>query len=246
MFGFLKKKCYLRDSLQGLYDIHSHLLWGVDDGCRTAEESVEVAGRLRDMGMKGAVLTPHIIYGIHGSRSESDMVSRMEEMPPLGDFEVRLAAEYYLDEQFLEHINNPQGPLTMGDDWLLVEYGMGSMRADRQDELFEVALSGKNIIVAHPERYAFAGDGLKSRELKKLTAKNYSLQLNILSLSGYYGDRVRKVAEELLLGGAYSFVGTDTHNLRYVKALEEGVISPKVVAPLAELVVNNARQIWKK
>ena len=246
MFGFLKKKCYWRDSLEGLYDSHSHLLWGVDDGCRTPEESVEIAAKLQELGVKGAMLTPHIIYGIHGSRSESDMRSRMEEMPSLGDFEVRLAAEYYLDEKFMEHINNPEGPLTMGDDWLLVEYGMGAMRAHNQDELFEVALSGKNVIVAHPERYAFAGDGLKSRELQRLTSKNYALQLNILSLSGYYGDRVRKVAEELLLGGAYSFVGTDTHNARYIQGLAEGVISPKVVAPLAELVANNARQIWKK
>lgn len=246
MFGLFKKKTVpLKELLDGFYDVHSHLLWGVDDGCRTAEESIEVAGLLAGMGVKGAYLTPHIIYGVHDSRSEADMRAQYAQMPDLGDFQVRLAAEYHLDEKFQSHIEGPEPLLTLAEDWLLVEYSLGATRASHQNELFEVALSGKNIIVAHPERYSFLSDRKDMHELAKLTDKNYTLQLNLLSLTGHYGDRVKNIAEQLLAEGRYTFVGSDCHNKAYVASIAHGEISAKLVEPLKALMENNKRVLWK-
>jgi tyrosine-protein phosphatase YwqE len=136
--------------------------------------------------------------------------------------------------------------LTYEGDWVLVEYGLGAQRASHQDELFELALSGKGVIIAHPERYAFLAEGRNMHELDRLLDKNYALQLNLLSLTGYHGEKSRRVAEELLLSGKYTFVGSDCHSRIYTKAIAEGVISPKVVEPLRELMENNKKVLWKK
>ncbi|MBO7197737.1 MAG: hypothetical protein J6V28_02965 [Tidjanibacter sp.] len=246
MFDIFRKKTYLRDHLEGLYDIHSHLLWGVDDGCPTAEHTSDVVAALGELGIRGACLTPHIIYGLHGSRGEAELRARMAEMPDLGEFETLPGAEYYLDEKFMDHVEGEEPLLTLGDEWLLVEYGLRSPRVTHLNELFEVSVSGLNPIIAHPERYAFVSERKDRGELQLLTSRNYALQLNVLSLAGYYGERVRSVAERLLLEGAYTFVGTDVHSRVHVRALREAVISPKMVPHLRTLVENNRHLIWKK
>ena len=246
MFSIFKKKTYLIDQMGDFYDVHCHLLWGVDDGCRSAEHSCELAREMVEVGFKGAYLTPHIIYGLYGNNTEEGLRAQMGQMPDVAPLEVRLAAEYYLDEGFASHISGESPMLTFEGDWVLVEYGLGAQRVSHQEELFELALSGKNVVVAHPERYAFLAEGHNLAELSRLTDRNYALQLNLLSLTGYHGEKSRRIAEELLLAGRYTFVGSDTHSRVYTKAIREGVISPKVVEPLKELMANNKSILWGK
>lgn len=245
MFGIFRKKVYLRDHLEGFYDVHSHLLWGVDDGCRNADRTRAISAELVELGFKGAYLTPHIIYGLYGNNTEQGLRERFAEMPEGLGLELRLAAEYNLDEKFLDHVESQEPMLTMKGNHLLVEFGLGTSRVDAHlNDLFTAALKGKNIIIAHPERYAFLTEDRNFHELEKLTSKGYALQLNLLSLTGYNGDKVRRVAEELLLGGEYTFVGSDVHSRVYTQALREGMLSPKVVEPLRRLMENNKRILW--
>src|SRR5262245_36599080 len=44
----------------GKIDIHSHILPGIDDGCKTLEESFECVRKLTDAGFIGSICTPHI------------------------------------------------------------------------------------------------------------------------------------------------------------------------------------------
>jgi tyrosine-protein phosphatase YwqE len=246
MFDIFRKKCYLVDCLGDFYDVHSHLMWGVDDGCRSAEHTTQLAAELVKLGFKGAYLTPHIITGLYGNNTEKGLREKLSEMPDVSPLEIRLAAEYHLDEGFMAHVESEEPMLTLGEEYVLVEYGLGAGRASHQNELFETALSGKSIIIAHPERYAFVAEGHNYGELSQLTSKNYALQLNLLSLTGFHGSASRKAAEKLLLEGSYTFVGSDSHSRVYTKAIREGVISPKVVQPLRELMDNNKRILWKK
>ena len=41
-------------------DFHSHLIPGIDDGCATAEESIENIIELKKQGIKKIITTPHI------------------------------------------------------------------------------------------------------------------------------------------------------------------------------------------
>lgn len=245
MFGIFRKKVWLRDQLEDFYDVHSHLLWGVDDGCRDAEHTLALDAELVDLGFKGAYLTPHIIYGLYGNNTEKGLREQFTKMPEGMKLDVRLAAEYCLDEMFISHLKGEEPMLMMKGDHLLVEFSLGTGRVDSYaNDLFEVALTGKNIIIAHPERYAFLSADHNLHELEKLTSKGYSLQLNLLSLTGHHGNAVRRISEELLLKGEYTFVGSDVHSRAYTKAIREGQISPKVVEPLRELMANNKRYLW--
>lgn len=245
MFGIFKKKNYLVDLLGDFHDVHSHLLWGVDDGCADQTATDHLADRLADLGFTHVYLTPHVIYGLYDNQDEKSLRTRFAQMAPHSKVEYRLGAEYFLDENFINHVNSDQPLLTMGDNWVLTEYGLGASHVMQLDALFEVQMSGHNIIIAHPERYAFMSEGHNHHELEKLTNRKCALQLNLLSLIGSHGDKVRKVAEELLLEGKYTFVGSDSHSPRYPDAFKEATIGTKMVEPLKRLIENNKKILWK-
>lgn len=245
MFDFLKKKIYLRDLLEEFHDIHCHLLWGVDDGAPNQQTATHLTNELAGLGFTHIYLTPHIIYGLYDNKDEATMRTRHAEMLPHDNVEYRLAAEYFLDEKFADHLAKPEELLTMGKDWLLCEYGLQVTRAGYLDQLFEASLNGYNIIIAHPERYAFAFEARNMREVEKLTSKGYALQLNLLSLTGHHGARIKRVAEELLLEGKYTFVGSDTHSQIYVNTLREATLSTKVAEALKPIINNNKQILWK-
>jgi len=200
---------------------------------------------LAELGFTHVYLTPHVIYGLYDNQDEKSLRARYAQMAPHSKVEYRLGAEYFLDENFINHVNSDQPLLTMGDNWVLTEYGLGASHVMQLDALFEVQMSGHNIIIAHPERYAFMSEGHNHHELEKLTNRKCALQLNLLSLIGSHGDKVRKVAEELLLEGKYTFVGSDSHSPRYPDAFKEATIGTKMVEPLKRLIENNKKILWK-
>jgi tyrosine-protein phosphatase YwqE len=55
------------------------------------------------------------------------------------------------------------------------------------------------------------------------------LQVNILSLTGYYGKPVKKMAEKLIDKGWISWVGSDVHHHRHLAALMQLSTDTKVL-----------------
>ncbi len=64
-------------------------------------------------------------------------------------------------------------------------------------------------------------------------------QLNLLSLSNYYGKDTHKIALRLLDDGLIDFVGTDTHAKRHLSYLES-IDNPKILKLIAPIIKNNA------
>ncbi len=243
MCSLFTRNVPLADIMDGLYDIHCHLLPGVDDGSPDSEHSHALLEKMYDMGMAGAYLTPHIIYGMYGSRNESDMRAAFAEFDYSGPLSLRLGAEYFLDEGFPGHISDR--PLTMGGNHILAEFALNAYANRSLDMLFEASLSGYNIIIAHPERYAFlSGSGGKNL-LKQLRDKGFGFQLNLLSLTGYHGKGARQLAVKFLTDGLYAFLGTDTHSSVYLHTIKNASIPGNLMPMLEKLRENNRTLIWE-
>jgi tyrosine-protein phosphatase YwqE len=86
------------------------------------------------------------------------------------------------------------------------------------DCLFQLELRGFKPILAHPERYQYLIDDPKS--LQEIRDRGVILQLNLLSLTGFYSKSIKDFAEMLVDKGLVHFMGTDCHNARYLDALE--------------------------
>lgn len=205
-------------------DMHSHLLPGIDDGCESVEQSVALLRRLEQLGLRKFYFTPHILQDMYPNTAETignafDSLRQEEGVEQLmGGY----AAEYMVDSAFDQQLSqHPKGLLCLPGDHVLIE--MSYLEESRQIEktVFDLQMEGYIPILAHPERYLFYQRDPK--KIERFQDIGCLLQLNLLSLMGYYGSNERKVAKYLLKEGMINLVGTDVHHERHVRAMEAGL-----------------------
>ena len=84
---------------------------------------------------------------------------------------------------------------------------------------FGIITEGYIPILAHPERYAyFHNDFDIYNRLKDI---GFLLQVNLLSLTGYYGKDVAKAAIYIVKNELASYLGTDLHHQRHLATLQD-------------------------
>ncbi|WP_268033458.1 tyrosine-protein phosphatase [Algoriphagus sp. PAP.12] len=225
LFDLFKKKPEIIEDLDLSWlevDMHSHLIPGIDDGSKSMEESLELIQRLSSYGLKKIITTPHIMSEYYRNTPEiirmglEDLRKAVQrEGIPV---EIDAAAEYYMDEIFLDKVKNGGELLTFGDNYILVETGFINRPQMLLETFFQLEMAGFKPVFAHPERYQYL---LADKKLQEdLIERNTIFQINLLSLTGFYSKQVKDFAEVLLEKGNVQFFGTDCHNPRYLDMLE--------------------------
>jgi tyrosine-protein phosphatase YwqE len=240
MLSFFKPKPYLKDFLSGDYtDIHSHLLPGIDDGARTIIETAKLVKALKEIGVYQFITTPHISHYIWNNSPQTIIANHSETKLLLDDHNVKVpfhaAAEYFMDDWFENHFKSEK-LLTLKDNYVLVEMSYMNAPVQLYKILFDLQVAGYIPVLAHPERYLFYHK--KFNEYEKLKKAGCLFQLNLLSLVGYYGEGITKVADQLLKKGMYDFTGSDVHHNNHIAAFNQK-IKIKNIAPLKEIIKNN-------
>lgn len=203
-------------------DMHSHLIPGIDDGSQTLEESLQLIRRLSDYGLRKLITTPHIMSEYYRNTPEIIKMGLEELRKAVKQegiaIEIEAAAEYYMDEIFLDKVKNGEEVLTFGDNYILVETGFINKPQMLLETIFQLEMAGYKPILAHPERYQYlmADKGL----LQDLLDRQILLQVNLLSLTGFYSKPVKDFGEMLVDTGMVKFFGTDCHNPRYLEMIE--------------------------
>lgn len=237
MWPFTKKKTKVCQSgiLQGFTDWHSHLLPGVDDGVKEAEESLAILQLMEENGVRKLHFTPHVMEDVPNKtqnlRTRYDSFSAGYKCA----VETTLATENMLDSLFVERLKeNDFLPLT--SDHLLVETSFISPPMGLHDLLSQIESIGYYPVLAHPERYRY----METEDYRKLLDMGVRFQLNVTSLAGFYGPTALEKAKTLLESGAYRLAGLDIHSLNQFKAFLNAEIENKVIRQLEPLLSNNS------
>ena len=234
-FGLLgSKKHSLLSSgvLQGTTDSHTHILYGVDDGVKSLEETLNVLKYQESLGIKEVWCTPHIMEDTANTTEE--LKSRFEKLKAAydGPIVLHLAAEYMLDTVFEQRFRDCD-LLTMENNTLLVETSAWTPPLGLYETLRIIQSTGYRPLLAHPERYRYLNEPSYER-LKKL---GIHFQLNLPSLVGFYGETAMRKAQWLLENDFYSEIGSDCHRLRLIEEqYERRVLTKDVIAQLTKLV----------
>ncbi|MEI6263612.1 MAG: CpsB/CapC family capsule biosynthesis tyrosine phosphatase [Sphingobacteriia bacterium] len=203
-------------------DMHSHLLPGLDDGAATIEESLHYFGLMKEWGYRKCILTPHIFNGVYNNSPSSilPVLERMKQELIWAeiDIEIEAAAEYMVDEHFMELLSDDQPLLTIGKNNVLIEMSYAAPSPFIERAIFELNIKGYKPILAHPERYGYYYNNFAQYE--RLLEMGCIFQCNMLSLSGYYGMPVKKVALKLIKGNFFKLIGTDLHHHNHVDAIK--------------------------
>ena len=223
-------------------DIHSHILSGVDDGFQSEDRSFRALELLHGLGLRHALLTPHIYPELYPENSPLFIRDRFTALYPTlqgAGVSCWIAGEYMVYQGIEDEFSgeNVRNHLLMPDGHILIEMSYAFESPNIKSFVFHLNALGYHPILAHPERYNYYSK--KLLEISSIADIDTKLQLNILSLGGFYGHIAREKAEAMLEKGLYSYLGTDLHTLSQIEQLKSVMIGRKHVREIERLLQNN-------
>lgn len=202
-------------------DIHCHILPGIDDGAQDIETSINLIQMMGCSNLEQQIATPHVMTNIWENTPETIQNSYASLPKSLfknqKKYTIFTAAEYMMDASFLNYLSK-YPLLTLNDTHVLVEMSYVNPPLKLHEILYEIQLLGYVPVLAHPERYLFYYNNWNMYEMLKKMGCLF--QINLPSLTGYYGTLVSKNAEGLLSRGMIDLVGSDVHHIKHIEALK--------------------------
>ena len=139
------------------------------------------------------------------------------------DIELEVGCELMLDDEVKQRIADKEIK-AFSDNYLLFEIPMHNEVYGLENWLFELQLEGYNLIIAHPERYSYFFKNKK--KIEEIRDRGVLMQLNTISLSGYYGKDVMENAQWMVENRLIDLIGSDCHGQRHIDALKNTLRNP--------------------
>lgn len=196
-------------------DIHSHVIWGVDDGAETKEETLRM---LRDAvadGIGAIICTPHVTPGVY--EFPEDVFLRhfdtAEEYIRQEGLELKLykGAEILYTDLTPRLLREDRVSRMAGTKYALIEFSPTDTKDHIYDALQKVAGSGFIPIIAHMERYPAIGKISQVKEMK--SRFRAMVQINARTLTRKQPLLRRGFFDGIFKEGLVDFIATDTHSM---------------------------------
>jgi tyrosine-protein phosphatase YwqE len=224
------------------WDMHNHILFGIDDGSKNIEYSLDMTKAFIDLGFERIIATPHIMSDYYPNNRAviEDKKNQLELALAENHLNLKIdfAAEYYMDEVFYELIKSKGDVLTFHSNHVLLETSFMNKPVFFNQLLFEVKTAGYMPVLAHPERYIYLQDDYE--EAERILDIGVKFQINLMSLASYYSPMAKKFSQWLIKNGHYHFLGTDAHSINHLKVVKE-VLGSKLFSQIDFNKVENAR-----
>jgi protein-tyrosine phosphatase len=194
-----------------MYDIHHHLLYGLDDGPDSIEKSVAQAEMAIADGITHVVCTPHSSDRYTFQPEENALrVAALRER--VGDrLQIGLGCDFHLSYENIEDaVNHPAKYSINGGQYLLIEFPDYGIPNRITEAMYELRLAGMTLIITHPERNPSLRD--KHDKLADWLRAGHLIQITAGSLTGRFGRSAAASAKEMLKKRWVHFLATDAHN----------------------------------
>lgn len=199
-----------------MFDLHCHILPGIDDGAKTIEDSLDMARLAVKEGITHILATPH-----HKNRNwhnnKEKVVNLVQDLQeeidnhniPLTIFpgqEVRIFGE------ILEDIYADQILFTDEQkQYILIEFPTQNIPTYTERLFYDLESNGRTPIIVHPERNREILE--HPNRLKSLVDKGALAQLTAASFIGKFGKDIKKLSEQLIEHHLVHFIASDAHNI---------------------------------
>lgn len=203
-----------------MMDIHNHIIYGLDDGAKTMEDTEAMINMAYNDGIRLMIATPHYNrYFVYDVRT---MEMRFQEIcdkfnKNKQDMKFYLGNEAYLDEHLLTAIVEGKCKTLGGSQYVLIELSYNAPFKMVQKMLYDIIFKGYTPIIAHCERLISTKDDLhKIIELKKMGCY---LQTNASILIKSRKIWLKRWLFNRLKDYTISFVSSDAHDIYHRRPL---------------------------
>lgn len=233
-----------------MYDMHSHILPGIDDGADSWDEAVAMAQIAEQDGTRVLVATSHFYEEVWPNSPERiiDLTRELGEKLEEEGVSIRVipAMEVYITRK-LADLYKDQRLLTINDNkrYLLVELPTQEFPTYTEQVLFQLQVLGVTPIIAHPERNPEVFT--RPERLEAMVERGILVQINAGSLLGNNGREVQKFTEMLMHDNLVHLLGSDAHGSEKRRPLVHKAIK-RIEAILPQdkanaIVIENPRKV---
>ena len=195
-------------------DIHSHLIYGVDDGAATLKDSEDMLKQAAEQGISAIIATPHYRNRYFKYPTEVIMERYLELKGIAGELGIALYAgcEYYGDSQITKNLSEGRVMTLAGSEYVLCEFDHMADYDHIRNLVQSCILNGYYPVIAHPERYhIFQKDHMYLSDFRQMGCM---LQLNAGSILGYEGFHIKRLCKRILDDGLADIVASDSHDTK--------------------------------
>lgn len=228
-------------------DIHNHILYGIDDGSKSLEESIEILKQYKEMGFKDIVLTPHYIENSNYTTNNKEKQNLLKTLKnKIKGINLYLGNEVFINNNLEELLNQQEISTINNSRYLLIEFPMNQKLKTITNTIYELKIKGIIPIIAHPERYKYVKKDITI--VDEWIEEGALLQANYGSIVGVYGRKTKKTLKKLLKKNKISILATDIHypNSEIYKNIEKSKKKIKRIIgeeKLTELTITNPKKI---
>lgn len=194
--------------------MHSHILFGVDDGACTIDDSIKLINEEIAKGVDQIILTPHFNNHIkHDTNKIYSNYISLKNLVEQENLNVRLylGNEIFLDSNFYEVLDSGEFYTLASSDYVLIEFSLIDLPDNIAEICYEIRLKGYIPVIAHVERYSNLYNN--SELLKEILNEGALLQVNASTIINMESNESYKFANYLLKHELISFVASDVHNI---------------------------------
>ncbi|VAX06198.1 Manganese-dependent protein-tyrosine phosphatase [hydrothermal vent metagenome] len=200
-----------------MFDLHSHILPGIDDGAQTTGIALEMASQAVADGITHIILTPHIQPGVYDNDihtiSSAFTAFKTDLTANHIPLAIGMAAEVRISFEIIQMVIEERIPFlgTLdGYKILLLEFPHSHILPGTEKLIDFLIQRNIRPLIAHPERI---NDVL--RDLDKLRCfidAGCLMQVTASSIAGFFGEAIRITSEQMLERDWIHVLATDAHN----------------------------------
>lgn len=203
-----------------MYDLHNHLLPGIDDGSPDVETSLNLARLAVEDGITHMVCTPHIHAGVYDNNQQTINHALQILKKALSEQDIPLtiaaAAEIRIDAEIMLKIKNQELPFLgkyQGNDVLLLEFPSNAITLGSEKLTHWLLQQNITPMIAHPERNSVFQKNLK--RVDEFLQQGCLIQITAGALEGNFGTLAKECAEQLIKEDKVTIIASDAHNIKY-------------------------------
>ena len=196
-----------------MIDIHNHSLYGVDDGAKSLEESIEMICTARKQGIDTIILTPHYRHGMFPYQKEviEEHFEELKKATDELDINLYLGCEYHANSEMVDAFRMGRCEPLAGGDFVLTEYSYETEYSYIVQNTRLLLARGYIPVIAHVERYlCFFCAPKCCKEIQQLGAM---IQINADSILGLNGGKVERFCRKILKKQWVDIVASDAHGI---------------------------------
>jgi protein-tyrosine phosphatase len=192
-----------------MIDIHNHIVYGVDDGSQSLDQSLRMICEAGRLGIKVIVATPHIRDQTFNHEKLQENFENLSRKASDYGIILKLGCEAYIHPDIVA-LYKSKKILTLGNSrHILIEFPFNQLPLYVNDLLYRLQLEGTAVVIAHPERYRYFVDDF-NLFLRFLDA-GCLMQLDAASIIGKHGSHVKSFCKKVLKLKKAHFVASDAH-----------------------------------